>query len=202
MLSWTEVSTLSLGILLATIKPIQEKNLKGTLINLLGTLGLGLGLLTFYGNNFLFLLILPVFLWWAGVVSYVDLKSNALPNKYPAISIAITLLSVIITWNDWLSSPFMPTPIHSFSLIVAFFVVVREVGYLLLEREGIGDADSPIAPLYFSLFPFPYSFYGILLSVVSSFCFLLLRKRAYTPLIPFFLLGSAMIGLFLALKGY
>lgn len=194
MLTLTETASLLLGTSLAISEPLKNRDFKETAVNLIGSLGLGLGLLGLYGNNGLFTAVLPILLYVAGVLSYRDAKLEALPERLPSIAIAVTLVADAVVWHDWKGSFLTPSPINSFSLVVAFFVIIREFSFLILKREGLGDADSPVAGLYFSLFPFPYSFYAIAFTTVFALIYLAFKRRAYTPLIPFFLLGSGLTG--------
>ena len=165
----------------------DRKFLEGIVFTLLG------GIISFYALSTFGEYGIPIVLSAAlGIyLSYHDLKGRTLPGRLPAAAYFISLLLSLYYQYKGLGDYLL-----NFSLIVMFFVTLRELSWIIFEREGLGDADPSTAPLFFFFYPLGIGIAGVFLSSFSAlvhYAFLKARKEEspVVPMIPHFLIGSA-----------
>ncbi len=127
-------------------------------------------------------------------LSYFDLKDKSLPGRLPAAAYFLSLFTALFLQVKTGNNLF-----YTFLMVVFSFVTIREISWLLLEKEGLGDADPSVAPLFFSFFPLPQVFLAVSFSAFSALIhYALLRQKnrgTPVPLIPHFLVGSSLTSL-------
>lgn len=133
-------------------------------------------------------------------LSKVDLERGSLSVRLPAAAFFLSFLNAFVA-----EKYFGGNNLCLFFFVVAFFVALREISWGLLGREGLGDADPSVAPLFFSFMGVEEFFVGIvaggLFAVIHYLVvYYLRREKTPVPMIPYFLAGAS-VGALLSFSG-